>query len=52
MAKVREPETVVIEMSRREFDLVRTGLRLIDNFGDIDDMDDAKKLSADLSGIE
>ncbi|WP_432157797.1 MULTISPECIES: hypothetical protein [unclassified Streptomyces] len=52
MAKVREPETVVIELSRREFNLVRAGLRLIDNFGDVEDIDDARKLSADLSGIE
>jgi hypothetical protein len=52
VAKVRVPETVVVEMSRREFGVVCRGLELINNFGLVEDMDDAKALLVDLDETE
>ena len=48
MATIKAPESVTVELTRAELALVRRALRLVKDFGTVDDWDGALNLLADL----
>ncbi|MEU1037659.1 hypothetical protein [Streptomyces sp. NPDC005907] len=52
MANIRKPDVVVVEFTYAELEVVRTGLRLIRDFGRVEDWDPATEILSDLSGHE
>jgi hypothetical protein len=51
MAQIKSAGTVVVELSISELELVRRSLKLVDNFGLVDDEQPARELLADLSEV-
>ena len=49
MAKLKAPETVTVELTTAELSLIRVALKLVKDFGDVDDWDAAGDLLADLA---
>jgi hypothetical protein len=48
MAKITETATYTVELSGLELDLIRAALKLVKDFGDMDDWDKADELRTDL----
>jgi hypothetical protein len=48
MAQIKSTGTVDVELTLAELELIRRALRLVNNFGEIDDMGPANELLADL----
>ncbi|MFE5159127.1 hypothetical protein ACFY1A_17050 [Streptomyces sp. NPDC001520] len=51
MAKLKTIGTVDVELSFPELELVRRALRLVENFGNVNDWDEARDLLADLEEV-
>lgn len=49
MASLKRPDSVEVALSGEELALILRALRLVDNFGLVDDMDAAIALLADLN---
>lgn len=52
MAKVTQIGRYAIELDGAELALMRTALRLVNNFGNVEDMDPARGLLADLADVD
>ncbi|MFI8084340.1 hypothetical protein ACIF6L_26500 [Kitasatospora sp. NPDC086009] len=48
MATIKPPDHVTVEVTTAELALVRRALRLVRDFGDVDDWDGASALLTDL----
>lgn len=52
MAQIKSTGTVEVELTAAELALVRRSLRLVRNFGEVEDWDEAENLLADLDVVK